>query len=285
MKLANVSGRLALITGGGGLDVQTLSGGVFDSDPQAIFERWGEFTSWVAERGAEIDASSAAPVDESELGAPVPAPRQVFAIGLNYRDHAAEAGLALPDQPLVFAKFPSAITGPGSVVELPSDAVDYESELVVAIGLRAHRVPAEDAWSYVAGMTVGQDISERVVQLRGPTPQFSLGKSFPGFAPIGPLLATPDEFDDVDDVGLGCTLNGQHMQKGRTTDMVFDIPELIAALSAVVPLLPGDLIFTGTPAGVGWTRRPRVVLGDGDRLVTRADVIGELVTTFTKRSA
>ena len=182
---------------------------------------------------------------------------------------------------MVFAKFPSSVTGPTAVVELPSDAVDYEAELVVVIGERAHRTTRQDAWTRVAGLTVGQDLSERLVQFRGPTPQFSLGKSFPGFSPIGPVLVTPDEFADPDNIEIGCTLNGQQMQKSRTHDLIFTVPQLIESLSAVVPLLPGDLIFTGTPSGIGWARDPKVVLRPGDRLVTHAEVIGEMTITFT----
>jgi 2-keto-4-pentenoate hydratase/2-oxohepta-3-ene-1,7-dioic acid hydratase in catechol pathway len=282
MKLANVGQRLALVDARGAMDLETISRGAFDSDPQAVYERWSEFTSWVAGHAAEIERADARPYRESGLGAPVPAPRQVFAIGLNYRDHAAEAGLPLPERdPVVFAKFPASVTGPGAEVELPSNAVDYEAELVVVIGTRGHRVAAEDGWSHVAGLTLGQDISERVVQFRGPAPQFSLGKSYPGFSPTGPVLVTPDEFADADNIGLGCTLNGRQMQKGRTSDMVFSVPQLIESLSAIVPLLPGDLIFTGTPAGIGWARDPKVTLRGGDRLVTHAEVIGEMTTTFT----
>jgi 2,4-diketo-3-deoxy-L-fuconate hydrolase len=147
--------------------------------------------------------------------------------------------------------------------------------------MRAHRIARQDAWAHVAGLTLGQDLSERLVQFRGPTPQFSLGKSFPGFSPIGPVVVTPDEFADPGNIEIGCTLNGQQMQKGRTDDLIFSVPQLIESLSAVVPLLPGDLIFTGTPAGIGWARNPRVVLRPGDRLVTHAEVIGEMTTTFT----
>ena len=282
MRLANVGQRLALLDTRGAIDVETVSGRMFAADPQAIYARWSEFLTWITGHGDEIERASARRYVESDLGAPVPSPRQVFAIGLNYRDHAAEANLALPDKdPVVFAKFAASITGPGSTVALPSDAVDYEAELVVVIGAPAHRVAAGDGWSHVAGLTLGQDLSERVVQFRGPTPQFSLGKSYPGFSPIGPALVTPDEFADADNISLGCTLNGAQMQKGRTSDMVFTVPQLIASLSAVVPLLPGDLIFTGTPAGIGWARDPKVVLRAGDSLVTHADVIGEMTTTFT----
>jgi 2,4-diketo-3-deoxy-L-fuconate hydrolase len=281
MQLANVSGRLSLVDGRGFVDVETLTQGAFTSHPQAVYDRWEEFTSWVRGNVSALEAADRVGYDEEDLGPPVPAPRQVFAIGLNYREHAAEAGMALPEgDPLVFTKFPSSIEGPNAVVELPSESVDFEAELVVVIGRCAHRVARADGWFHVAGLTLGQDLSERLVQFRGPTPQFSLGKSYPGFSPIGPAVVTPEEFSDRDNIGLGCVLNGQQMQKGRTDDLVFTIPHLIGSLSAIVPLLPGDLIFTGTPPGIGWARDPKVLLHPGDRLTTYADVIGELTTTF-----
>jgi 2,4-didehydro-3-deoxy-L-rhamnonate hydrolase len=282
MRLAVIRSRLALVDARGAIDVEAVSAGRFRPNPQAIYEQWAQFSAWHAASSETIQAAEAASYSADELGAPVPEPRQVFAIGMNYRAHAAEAGLGTPESdPVVFTKFPSSVTGPASVVELPSEAVDYEAELVVVIGERAHRVARQDAWIHVAGLTLGQDLSERLVQFRGPTPQFSLGKSFPGFSPIGPVLATPDEFYDPGNIEIGCTLNGQQMQKGRTTDLIFTVPHLIESLSAVVPLLPGDLIFTGTPAGIGWARDPKVVLRPGDRLVTHAEVIGEMTTTFT----
>ena len=282
MRLAVINSRLALVDERGAIDVAAVSAGIFSPDPQAIYQQWAQFTAWYAANPATIAAAEATPYGADELGAPVPRPRQVFAIGMNYRAHAAEACLGTPESdPVVFAKFPSSVTGPTAVVELPSDAVDYEAELVVVIGERAHRTTRQDAWTRVAGLTVGQDLSERLVQFRGPTPQFSLGKSFPGFSPIGPVLVTPDEFADPDNIEIGCTLNGQQMQKGRTDDLIFTVPQLIESLSAVVPLLPGDLIFTGTPSGIGWARDPKVVLRPGDRLVTYAEVIGEMTITFT----
>jgi 2,4-diketo-3-deoxy-L-fuconate hydrolase len=282
MRLAIVNSRLALVDERGAIDVAAVSAGAFASDPQAVYQRWAQFTAWYAANSAAIRAAEATPYRADELGAPVPEPRQVFGIGMNYRAHAAEAGLVTPAaDPVVFAKFQSSVTGPAATVELPSAAVDYEAELVVVIGARAHRVTRQEAWAHVAGLTLGQDLSERLVQFRGPSPQFSLGKSYPGFSPIGPVLVTPDEFADPDNIEIGCTLNGQQMQKGRTDDLIFSVPQLIESLSAVVPLLPGDLIFTGTPSGIGWARDPKVVLRSGDRLVTHAEVIGEMTTTFT----
>jgi 2-keto-4-pentenoate hydratase/2-oxohepta-3-ene-1,7-dioic acid hydratase in catechol pathway len=199
----------------------------------------------------------------------------VFAIGLNYRDHAAESGMPVPDAPATFTKFPTCITGPCADVELPSTAVDWEVELVVVIGLRAHRVAEGAAWTHVAGLTVGQDLSERIVQWAGGG-QFSLGKSFPGFGPLGPCLVTPDALADADDLAIRCAVNGEVVQSSRTSDMVFGVPRLIAELSAVVPLLPGDVIFTGTPAGIGATRKPPRFLQPGDVVTSAIEGIGEL---------
>ena len=175
---------------------------------------------------------------------------------MNYAAHAAEAGVEHPTFPPTFTKFPTCLTGPDATVELPSEFVDWEVELVVVIGRLAYEVAVGDGWRHVAGLTVGQDLSERIVQTRPPAPQFSLGKSFPGFGPIGPWVITPDELDDPDDLALGCTVNGEEVQKSRTSDLIFGVDALIHHLSSITPLLPGDLIFTGTPSGVGGTRTP-----------------------------
>jgi 2-keto-4-pentenoate hydratase/2-oxohepta-3-ene-1,7-dioic acid hydratase in catechol pathway len=158
--------------------------------------------------------------------------------------------------------------------------VDWEAELVVVIGRRAHRVASASAWEHVAGLTVGQDLSERTVQLRGDYPQMGLAKSYPGFSPMGPYLVTPDEFEDPDRLALGCSVNGETMQQASTADLVFSVPALIAELSAVLPLDPGDVIFTGTPAGVGMVRKPPRFLQPGDELSTYIEGIGEMRHTF-----
>ncbi|MEW1756837.1 fumarylacetoacetate hydrolase family protein [Streptomyces cyaneofuscatus] len=279
MRIANLAGRLALVVDGLAVDVEQASDGLFSADPQAVYERWEEFRGWAAQ--ARLPEGEA--FDPARLGAPAPAPRQLVAAGLNYRDHAAEAGFALPDtMPPVFTKFASSLTGPVTDVVLPPDGhTDWEIELVVVIGTRAHHVTADAAWSHVAGLTAGQDISERITQLDGPAPQFSLGKSFPGFAPTGPWLVTPDELGDPGDLALRCTVNGEEVQKSRTSDMIFPVPELIARLSSVMPLLPGDVIFTGTPAGVGIARDPQRWLAPGDELVSTIEGIGELRQRFT----
>ncbi|MFI0213218.1 fumarylacetoacetate hydrolase family protein [Streptomyces lydicus] len=270
MRTTTRSGRMCLVTGENVIDVERASAGRFPAGPLAVFERWPEFVEW-AEGTTDGPAAPVGPA-----GAPSPAPRQVFAIGLNYRDHAEESGLGLPDSPATFTKFVTSLTGPQTQLRLPSEFVDWEAELVVVIGRRTERVTAEDAWRHVAGLTVGQDFSERIVQSAGPVPQFSLGKSFPGFAPTGPVLVTADEFTDPDDLEIECLINGESVQKSRTSSMVFGVGELMARLSAVCPLLPGDLIFTGTPAGVGAARTPRRFLRPGDEVVTRIESIGQL---------
>jgi 2-keto-4-pentenoate hydratase/2-oxohepta-3-ene-1,7-dioic acid hydratase in catechol pathway len=181
----------------------------------------------------------------------------------------------------VFTKFPSAITGPRDRIALPKGSVDFEVELVAVVGREAHRVSSTQAWEHIAGLTVGQDLSERELQLAGPPPQqYNMGKSYSGFAPIGPVLVTPDEFDDPDDIAISCSLSGVEVQKTRTSDMIFWIPRIVAFLSSVTTLWPGDVIFTGTPSGVGWTRDPKLLIGPDDELVTRADGIGEMRHTF-----
>lgn len=279
MRIATVDGRLNVWTSSGWVDVEQANGR-FSADPQDVYPRWAEFRAWAdhLELGSP-DRSDTVAESPAGWGAPSPRPRQVFAIGLNYRDHAAEAGLAVPDSPPTFTKFPSCITGPVTTLTLPSPNVDWEVELVAVIGLRAENVPIERAWDCVAGLSVGQDFSERVVQTAGPLPQFSLGKSFPGFGPIGPCLVTTDEFGDLDDLELECVLNGESVQKARTSAMIFSVPELIAHLSAVCPLLPGDVIFTGTPAGVGMARNPQCFLAPGDHVVSRIEGIGSLHQT------
>ncbi|MGU3293184.1 fumarylacetoacetate hydrolase family protein [Williamsia sp. M5A3_1d] len=277
MRVASVDNRLTVVTPEGyAVDVARLSDHRFSSDPQDIYERWDEFREWAADAVPADGGAAGAGIDPATLDNPVPGPRQVFAIGLNYRDHAHEAGLTLPEAPPTFTKFPTCLTGPNGDVQLPSASVDWEAELVVVIGRRARHVKEGDAWAHVAGLAVGQDFSERDIQLAGPAPQFGLAKSFPGFGPIGPWLVTPDEFDDPDDVELSCTVNGEEVQKSSTSMLIFSVPALIAQLSAVCPLLPGDVIFTGTPSGVGAARTPQRFLAPGDVVVTRIEGIGEI---------
>ena len=274
MRLANHAGRAVVVTGEDqAVDIESGSEGRFGPDVAALYDDWDAFREWAG----TFDASGAhhSPIDEAKLGPPSPRPRQVFGIGLNYREHAAETGQEVPRIPATFTKFPTCLTGPYADVTLPSTYVDWEVELVVVIGRRAHLVSEGDAWSHVAGVTVGQDLSERVVQ-RAAGRQFSLGKSYPGFGPTGPWLVTVDELDDPDDLALQCTLDDEVVQSARTGDMIVAVPGLIRVLSEVVALLPGDVIFTGTPSGVGVARDPRRYLAPGQVVESRIAGIGTM---------
>jgi 2-keto-4-pentenoate hydratase/2-oxohepta-3-ene-1,7-dioic acid hydratase in catechol pathway len=280
MRLASVAGRATILCAPDdrgevrGIDIAQVSGGQFGPAVGALYHDWDRFCAWAA----DVHARDGDPVGPSTLGNPAPDPRQVFAIGLNYHSHAAEAGMDATRGivPPTFTKFASCLADPFADLVLPSSKVDWEAELVVVIGRHANAVSRERAWSHVAGLAVGQDYSERRVQAAGPAPQFSLGKSFPGFGPIGPWLLTPDELDSPDDLEIVCEINGEQVQRGRTSAMVWPVPDLISALSAVCPLLPGDVIFTGTPAGVGAARSPQRFLRSDDVLVTRIEGIGQI---------
>jgi 2-keto-4-pentenoate hydratase/2-oxohepta-3-ene-1,7-dioic acid hydratase in catechol pathway len=276
MRFGTVADRLVLVRDGSALDVERASDGALPAAPNAALARFPELTTWAA----HADWSTATPVADADLGAPSPRPRQVFAVALNYRPHAAEAGFQAPDDPLIFTKFPSCITGPVTEVELPEGKPDWEIEVVAVIGVGGRRIPRASAWDAVAGLTVGQDLSERASQSRGTPAQFSLAKSFPGFGPTGPVAVTPDEFADRDDIGFECRLDDEPVQHGRTSEMIFAVDDLVARISAVCPLLPGDLIFTGTPGGVGNRRNPPRYLKPGETLVSTVDQIGTIRQTF-----
>jgi 2-keto-4-pentenoate hydratase/2-oxohepta-3-ene-1,7-dioic acid hydratase in catechol pathway len=270
MKLANHGGRAVLVFDDSIADVCEVSGGRFGPDPMSVYAAWPAFVDF----STGITAGTA-PLYEADLLCPVPAPRQVFAIGLNYRAHAEESGMAVPSVPATFTKFPASLSGPFDEIEIVGDTVDWEVELVPVIGAYADRVDEADAWSYVAGLTVGQDISDRMLQFAAGS-QFSLGKSRRGYGPMGPWLVTIDEVADPDDLALGCSVDGETVQDARTSDLIFGVPRLIAELSAVLPLLPGDVLFTGTPAGIGAARQPPRFLRPGQLLETWIEGIGTI---------
>ncbi|QDZ13953.1 fumarylacetoacetate hydrolase family protein [Humibacter ginsenosidimutans] len=284
MRIANLSGRLVILDGDLAVDVERASDGAFSSNPQAVYERWHEFVLWASTH----DASTGAPYAASDLGPAVPRPPQVFAIGLNYASHAGESGLKVPENPMVFTKFVSSFAGADVDVELTGDTVDWEVELVAVVGEGGRNIAEADAWNHVAGLTIGQDISDRTVQFWGEPAQFSIGKSLKGFAPIGPAVVTLDEIDAVaerSDLSIGCTLTRtdgttEVLQNGRTRDMIFSVPVLIAKLSALVELLPGDVIFTGTPDGVGLGRTPRVYLEPGQSVTSEIEGLGSIRQRF-----
>lgn len=270
MKIANVNGRAALVFGEEIADLATVSDGRFGPDPMPLWAEWDEFVAF-----ASGVVTTTGPLDHAALANPVPRPRQVFAIGLNYASHAAETGREVPTVPPTFTKYPASLAGPYDDIRLPGNRVDWEVELVAVIGRDADRVSEADGWSHVAGLTVGQDISDRYLQ-QAAGAQFSLGKSHRGFGPMGPWVVTLDELDDPDDLALTCILDGEVVQDGRSSDLVFSVPRLVAELSAVVPLLAGDVIFTGTPAGVGVARDPQRFLQAGQVLESRIEGIGTI---------
>jgi 2,4-didehydro-3-deoxy-L-rhamnonate hydrolase len=270
VKLANLDGRAALVLGDEIADIATASHGRFGPDPMRLYDEWDAFRDF-----APTVTVGTGPLIEADLRNPVPRPRQVFAIGLNYRSHAEESGMALPEVPIVFTKFPASLAGPYDDIEVIGDTTDWEVELVVVIGRTADRVDEADAWTHVAGLTIGQDISDRHLQFAAGS-QFSLGKSRRSYGPVGPWVVTPDELDNPNDLALGCSVDGEKLQDARTSDLIFSVPRLVAELSAVLPLLTGDVVFTGTPGGVGVARKPPRFLQPGNTLETWIEGIGTI---------
>lgn len=220
------------------------------------------------------------PLAEVTLLAPVPAPGKIICIGLNYRDHAAETGKAVPTEPVMFAKYANSVVGDRAVVDLPTIAedVDWEAELAVVIGRGGRDVPEATALEHVAGYTCANDLSARVLQRR--VSQWTRGKAIDGFLPMGPSLVTADELPDPQDLAIGCSVNGEVMQQGTTSEMVFGVAELIAEITCTITLTPGDVIITGTPPGVGLGMDPPRFLHDGDEVVVTIEGIGSLTTTI-----
>ena len=274
MRFANVKGRASVLAGDRVVDVEQASAGRFGADPMQALSQWDAFRSWAEGVAAPVNAPR---LDEADLGPPVARPAKVFGIGMNYGEHAREAGLDIPTSPVVFTKFPNCLSGPRADVPLSSGFVDWEVELVVVIGRRGHRIAADAALAHVAGYCVGQDISDRKMQFADRPPQFSMGKSFDGYGPCGPALVTLDTVANPNDLAIGCSVAGEAMQAARTSDLIFSVPELIAFLSGVCTLEPGDLIFTGTPGGVGSTRDPRRYLKPGEVIESTIEGLGTLV--------
>jgi 2-keto-4-pentenoate hydratase/2-oxohepta-3-ene-1,7-dioic acid hydratase in catechol pathway len=232
----------------------------------------------LARAAAAVASGTAFDPATVRLLAPVPDPEKVICIGLNYADHARESGMAPPNEPVVFSKFPTAVCAHGDPIVLPEDSreVDYEAELVVVIGRRARRVSRAAALDYVAGYCPGHDVSARDWQLRKPGGQWLLGKSFDTFAPFGPALVTPDEAGDPNRLHIQLRLNGVTMQDSSTAQFIFGVDELVAYVSRVCTLLPGDVIFTGTPPGVGAARKPPVFMKPGDVAEVEIENLGLL---------
>ena len=254
--------------------------------PQSLNELLGLGGSGLERAASATAAGAGVPAENVQLLAPNPQPGKIFCIGLNYADHAAESGVDPPTEPVVFSKFGSAVAAHGDVVSLPaiSSEVDYEAELVVIIGQRGRGIPQERALEYVAGYTCGHDVSARDWQLGKPGGQWLLGKTFDGFAPFGPEMVTADEIPDPGCLEIKLRLNGETMQDSNTRQLIFSVDELIAYLSNVCTLEPGDVIFTGTPPGVGAARTPPVFLKPGDVAEVEIEQIGILSNRFAAQS-
>ena len=278
MRLANYKGRATIVTDEGLVDVATASNGAFSASVDKCvvqiekLQQWfNSFTPQPTEKMKPEELMFSA-----DLGPVVTAPQQIFAIGANYRHHAEEMGLALPETPMVFTKFVSSIAGPNCELPIPAPTTDFEAELVVVFGATARDVSVENALSLVAGYCVGEDYSERTVQMRGKNAQFAIGKSFKNFTPFGPWLTTSDEVGDPNALAIGTVVNGEVMQDSNTSDMIFTVAELISYLSSVCEIRAGDIMFTGSPHGVGQGRTPAVFLKPGDEVVTSIEKLGSM---------
>lgn len=271
-RFANIAGRSSLVDSSDNyFDLHRITSGGIVADPVVALQDSGALH---VAQSRLADAIPDGALDGADIGSPVPTPRNVFAIGLNYAEHIAETGKVTSGSPVLFTKFPSCIVGPNSDIELRCDSADYEIEMVVVIGRTGRDIAVADAWDYVLGLTAGQDISDRALQFAATPAHFSLGKSRDTYGPLGPTLVSPDVFDDRDDLGIWCSINGESRQDSRTSKLIYPVAELISYISAAVTLAPGDIIFTGTPDGVGFTKD--LFLQPGDMITSGVEGIGTL---------
>jgi 2,4-diketo-3-deoxy-L-fuconate hydrolase len=282
MRIANLNGRAIAVRGTHeglfGVDIAESSSGQFPPAAIDLTARIPEVVAWEA---SLKDSAFTIPITLPDLMTPIPNPAQIFAIGMNYADHATEVNIDLPEVPAVFTKFASSLSGPTGRVRMPSDQVDWEVELVAVIGAGGRNISRYGALEHIAGYMIGQDLSDRKLQFAGGTAsQFSLGKSYEGFTPVGPWMTTADDISNPGNLTMTCSRQDQVLQSGTTKNLVFDLPYLVEHLSTVVELRPGDLIFTGTPDGVGFGRDPKEFLVAGDELVSTIEGLGELRQTF-----
>jgi 2,4-diketo-3-deoxy-L-fuconate hydrolase len=236
---------------------------------EAFFkEGWLEKVAGVKNSGRKV---------ETRIASPIHRPSKIICLGKNYAEHAREGGFENPDKPLIFCKTPNALSGPYDPIILPrsSGKVDWEVELAVIIGKEGKRINKTEAFDYIAGFTVMNDVSGREAQFSDS--QWFRGKSFDSFAPAGPFIVTPDEIDDINNLRLTAMVDGEIMQDGNTRDLIFDIPVIIENISEDITLIPGDIISTGTPAGVGIFRDPPVVLKPGNIVECRIEQIGTII--------
>lgn len=277
MRFVNADGRSGLLVDEQVFDLETLTGGEVSADPMTVVIDQTQWDAALAVHAAGAFTGGVA-LAEVMLGPPVPAPRAVYAVGLNYRAHAEETGMTPPAIPGIFTKFPTSITGPYGDVVLPggSGKNDWEAELTFVLADGGRHAAREDALDHVRGFMCAQDISERDIQYAA-MGQFSMGKSFDTFCPIGPALVTLDELANPNDLHLVCRINGKVMQETQTTDLIFDIPALIEFISSICTLRAGDICLTGTPGGVGVMQG--IFLQPGDVIETEIEGLGLMRNT------
>ncbi len=283
MKIANLKGRANIITESGLVDINQASGGEFSEHTDELIPVLDGLLEWhktYQHPATDPRTEAELEADLSQLGPPLTRPRQIFAVGLNYKSHADEVDMAIPSSPMIFTKFSSSLAGPGDDIELPEGKVDWEIEMVAVIGRGGRNITSEHALEHICAYCVGQDISERTHQLENSPPQFSMAKSHKGFAPIGPWLTTADEIDNPEDLAITCDLDGDVVQEARTSMMIFDLATQIVYLSSICELYPGDIIFTGTPEGVGLSRSPQRFIQAGETLNSRIECLGRMQNRF-----
>ncbi|MEO5901315.1 MAG: fumarylacetoacetate hydrolase family protein [Ilumatobacteraceae bacterium] len=276
MRLANHDGRATIVIDGRAVDVELASGGSLGSDPMLLCDLANHTA--LRDLAASTNPADWPALDEALLGPPVPRAGKGLGVALNYRKHAAETGRPAPDEPALFGKTDNCVCGPFDPIILPAgrEMVDYEAELVIVFGRTTKNVAAADAWDHLAGVTVGQDVSDREEQNRPPVRQFTIAKSYDSFGPIGPTLVTVDELDDPDALSIECVVSGEVLQSSSTSDLIFGVPALVEWLSRFMTFQPGDLLWTGTPEGVGAARTPTRFLRVGDVVETTIGGVGTI---------
>ena len=278
-KLANIKGRAVLLNEESFYDLEKISEGNLSHDTtNALFHI--EELDKLNNKLSDLEATGK--ISEAKFDAPVSFPKNCYAVGLNYRNHAEEANMTIPEVPMVFTKHTSCLVGATADVEMRSNYVDYEAELVVVIGLSGKDISKDQAWNHVAGLCVGQDISDRPAQFASTPPMFNLGKSFDTFGPMGPALVSPDSLPNKESLVIECKVNDEIRQNDNTDDLIFDVPTIISYLSEIVTLNTGDVIFTGTPGGVGVSQGK--FLKDGDIITTSIKGLGTLTNKCVRVS-
>ena len=270
-KLGTVGGKAVLIKDDHYFDVASFSNGAISSDSVEALKFQNELSELYATLSGENATGN---LSEIELGNPVPKSPNCYAVGLNYRKHAEESGMDIPEVPMIFTKHTSCFVGPKANVEMRSDYVDWEVELVVVIGKEGKNISKENALEHVAGLCVGQDISDRPTQFATTPAMFNLGKSFDTYGPMGPALVSLDLLENCENLDIECKLNGETVQKSNTSDLIFNVSSIISYLSEIVSLNIGDTIWTGTPSGVGIASGK--FLKDGDVLTSSIEGLGSM---------